>query len=161
MKIEYKNLYTHFVFTTLHREPVIPKKNRERIEKFITGVVKNYNCRLYAIYANPEHIHFFVSRAPNISEEYLADIIAESSEKFINKEKLVKGSFAWQETASAFSVSKREVDKVCKYILNQKEHHRKVTFKEEYDKFIEFYEKTLQILKYGNKVLVPHYNYLY
>jgi len=130
MKIEYNNLYTHFVFTTLHREPVVPEKNRERIEKFITGIVKNYNCKLYAIYANPEHVHFLVSRAPNISEEYLAGIIAESSEKFINKNKLVKGSFAWQETASAFSVSKGNVDKVCKYILNQKEHHRKVTFKE-------------------------------
>ncbi len=147
MKIEYKNLYTHFVFTTLHREPVIPEKNRERIEKFITGVVKNYNCRLYAIYANPEHVHFLVSRSPNISEEYLADIITESSEKFINKNKLVKGSFEWQTTASAFSVSKRDVDKVCKYILNQKEHHRKITFKEEYDKFIEFYEKTLKLPK--------------
>ncbi len=143
MKIEYNNLYTHFVFTTLHREPVIPEKNRERIEKFITGVVKNYNCRLYAIYANPEHIHFLISRAPNISEEYLADIIAESSEKFINKEQLIKGNFAWQTTASAFSVSKKDVDKVCKYILNQKEHHRKITFKEEYDKFIKFYEKTI------------------
>ena len=147
MKIEYKNLYTHFVFTTLHREPVIPEKNRERIEKFITGVVKNYNCKLYAIYANPEHVHFLISRFPNISEEYLADIIAESSEKFINKNKMVKGSFIWQETASAFSVSKRDVDKVCKYILNQKEHHRKISFKEEYDKFIEFYEKTLQTPK--------------
>lgn len=147
MKIEYNNLYTHFVFTTLHREPVIPEKNRERIEKFITGVVKNYGCKLYAIYANPEHIHFLISRAPNISEEYLADIIADSSENFINKENLVKGNFAWQKTASAFSVSKKDVDKVCKYILNQKEHHRKVTFKEEYDKFIEFYEKTLNTPK--------------
>ncbi len=143
MKIEYKNLYTHFVFTTLHREPVIPEKNRERIEKFITGVIKNYGCKLYAIYANPEHVHFLISRSPNISEEYIAEIIAESSEKFINKNKLVNGDFTWQKTASAFSVSKRDVDKVCKYILNQKEHHRKVTFKEEYDKFIEFYEKTI------------------
>jgi len=57
---------------------------------------------------------------------------------------LVKGGFEWQDTASAFSVSKSDVDRVCKYILNQKEHHRKVTFKEEYDKFIEFYEKTIQ-----------------
>lgn len=147
MKIEYNNLYTHFIFTTLHRLAIIPEKNRERIEKFITGVVKNYNCKLYAIYANPEHVHFLISRSPNISEEYLADIIAESSVKFINKNKLVKGNFDWQSTASAFSVSKSDVDKVCKYILNQKEHHRKVTFKEEYDKFIEFYEKTLNTIK--------------
>lgn len=144
MKIEYNNLYTHFIFTILHRQAIIPEKNRERIEKFITGVIKNYNCKLYAIYANPEHIYFLVSRAPNISEEYLANIIADSSLKFINNNKLVKGRFEWQTTCSAFSVSKRDVDKVCKYILNQKEHHRKITFKEEYDKFIKFYEKTMQ-----------------
>ena len=147
MKIEYNNLYTHFIFTTLHRLPIIPEKNRERIEKFITGVVKNYNCKLYAIYANPEHVHFLISRAPNISEEYLANIIADSSVKFINKNKFVKGNFDWQATASAFSISKKDVDKVCRYILNQKEHHRKVTFKEEYDQFIDFYEKTLYTIK--------------
>ncbi len=144
MKIKYNNLYTHFIFTTLHRQPIIPEQNRERIEKFITGVVKNYSCKLYVIYANPEHIHFLASRTPNISEEYLANIVTNSSEKFVNENKLVKGQFKWQESASAFSVSKRDVDKVCKYILNQKEHHRKVPFKEEYDKFIEFYEKTIQ-----------------
>ncbi|MCD4665025.1 MAG: IS200/IS605 family transposase [Bacteroidales bacterium] len=147
MTIEYNNLYTHFIFTTLHRQPIIPEKNRERIEKFITGVVKNYSCKLYAIYANPEHIHFLISRAPNISEEYLANIIEDSSTKFINENKLAKEDFAWQSTASAFSVSKKDVNKVCKYILNQKEHHRKVTFIEEYEKFIEFYEKTIQTIK--------------
>ena len=147
MKIKYNNLYTHFIFTTLHREPIIPEKNRERIEKFITGVVKNYNCKLYAVYANPEHIHFLVSRAPNISEEYLANIIEDSSRKFIIENKLANGNFNWQTTASAFSVSKRDIDKVCKYLLNQKEHHGKTTFTEEYEKFIEFYEKTIQLTK--------------
>ncbi len=147
MKIEYNNLYTHFIFTTLHRLAIIPEENRERIEKFITGVVKNYNCKLYAIYANPEHAHFLISRSPNISEEYIASIIADSSVKFINKNKFVKGRFDWQSTASAFSISKSNVDKVCKYILNQKEHHRKITFKEEYEKFIAFYEKTIHTIK--------------
>jgi REP element-mobilizing transposase RayT len=147
MKIEYRNLYTHFVFTTFHRIPLILEKNRDRIEKFITGVIKNYNCKLYAIYANPEHVHFLVSRAPNISEEYLAEIVADSSKNFVNENYLAKGNFNWQSTASAFSVSKSDVDKVCKYILNQKEHHIKVTFAEEYNKFIKFYEKTIKSVK--------------
>ena len=147
MKIQYNNLYTHFVFTTLHREPIIPERHRERIEKFITGVVKNYNCKLYAIYANPEHLHFLVSRSPDISEEQLANITAQSSQKFINENKLSLGVFKWQTSTSAFSVSKADVDKVCKYILNQKEHHKKVTFKEEYEKFIKFYEKTIEPFK--------------
>lgn len=147
MKIKYNNLYTHFIFTTLHREAIIPEKHRERIEKFITGVVKNYNCKLYAIYANPEHLHFLVSRSPDISEEQLANITANSSQKFINENKLSIGVFEWQTSASAFSVSKSDVDKVCKYILNQKEHHKKVTFQEEYEKFIDFYEKTIKPFK--------------
>lgn len=147
MKIEYNNLYTHFIFTNLHREPIIQENHRQRIEKFITGVVKNYACKLYAIYANPEHIHFLTSRSPNISEQYIATIVADSSAKFINENKLAKSNFVWQESCSAFSVSKRDIDKVCKYILNQKEHHRKLTFKEEYDNFIEFYEKTVQRIK--------------
>jgi putative transposase len=144
MKIEYNNLYTHFIFTTLHRLPLIVEKNRERIEKYITGIVNNNDSRLYAIYANPEHIHFLVSRSPKLSEENMASIVAESSERFINNNKLCDSQFAWQESASAFSVSKSDVDKVCKYILNQPEHHRKVTFSEEYDEFIKIYQKTLQ-----------------
>lgn len=147
MKIEYNNLYTHFIFTTLHRLPLIAEKNRERIEKYITGIVNNNDSQLYAIYANPEHAHFLVSRSPKLSEETLATIVAESSQRFINQNKLCENHFAWQESASAFSVSKSDIDKVCKYIFNQPEHHRKVTFAEEYDEFIKFYQKTLQLSK--------------
>ena len=143
MKIEFNNLYTHFIFTTLHRTPVIVEESRIRIEKYITGVVNNNDSQLYSIYANPEHVHFLVSRSPKLSEEILASIVAESSQKFINQNKLCKSSFAWQDSASAFSVSKSSIDKVCKYILNQPEHHRKITFAEEYESFIKFYQKTL------------------
>ena len=118
MKIEYNNLYTHFIFTTLHRLPVISETHRERIEKYMTGIVNNNDSRLYSIYANPEHVHFVVSRSPKLSEENLASIVSESSQRFINQNKLCYNQFAWQETASAFSVSKSDVDKVCKYIFN-------------------------------------------
>ncbi|MDD2279712.1 MAG: IS200/IS605 family transposase [Bacteroidales bacterium] len=144
MKIEYNNLYTHFVFITLHREPLIKAENRERIEKYITGIVNNNDCKLYAIYANPEHVHFLISRAPGLSEENIASIIAKSSSKFINDNRLCPHVFSWQQSASAFSVSKGDVDNVCKYILNQPEHHRKKTFHEEYDEFIQFYQKTIK-----------------
>ncbi len=144
MKIEYNNLYTHFILTTLHRLPLISEKHRERIEKYITGIVNNNDSQLYAIYANPEHVHFLASRSPKLSEENLASIVAESSQRFINENGLCDSQFTWQESCSAFSISKSDVDRVCKYILNQKEHHRKVSFLEEYEKFIKFYQKTLQ-----------------
>lgn len=147
MKIEYNNLYTHFILITKDRFPFIDDMNRDRIEKYITGIVNNNECRLYSIYANPEHVHLLVSRSPKISEELLATRIANSSERFINENQLSKGKFAWQQSASAFSVSKSDIDKVCKYILNQPKHHKKISFTEEYETFINFYQKTLDIRK--------------
>ena len=101
MKIEFNNLYTHFIFTTLHRLPLIAEKHRVRIEKYITGIVNNNDCRMYAIYANPEHVHFLVSRSPKISEETLATIVAESSQRFITENKLSDHPFAWQSRNTA------------------------------------------------------------
>ncbi len=144
MKVEYYNLYTHFILTTLNRSPLIEEKNRVRIEKYITGVVNNNDSKLYAIYANPEHVHLVVSRSPRLSEEMLATIIVDSSETFINKNGLSARKFAWQQSCAAFSVSKWEVDKVCKYVQNQPQHHKNVTFTDEFSSFIRFYEKGLR-----------------
>ncbi len=143
MKIEYNNLYTHFVFTTINRLPLITEQHRERIEKYITGLVNHRNCKMYAIFANPEHVHFLISRSPNVTEEWIATQAADLSEQFINENKLCVGQFQWQQSGSAFSVSKGDVDKVCKYILGQKEHHYKQTFAEEYDSFMKHYQQTL------------------
>lgn len=145
MKVEYNNLYTHFILITQNRHPfIIPEDNRIKIEKYITGIVNNTASKIYAIYANPEHVHFLVSRSPKISEEVLLTKIADSSKKFIIENKLCKGNFSWQDSAAAFSVSKSDIDKVCKYILNQPEHHKKATFQKEYDDFIKFYQQTLK-----------------
>ena len=142
MEIQFNNLYTHFVFTVRDRFPCISKIHRERIEKYITGIVNRHGCKMY-VFANPEHVHFLVSRHPDLSEKQLADLIAQASEIFINNNDLCKGRFYWQSSCSAFSVSKRDIDKVCKYILRQAEHHKKQTFAEEYDNFLKFYQQTL------------------
>ena len=147
MKIRYNNLYTHFIFVTVNRSPIITETNRQRIEKYMTGIINYHDSKLYAIYANPEHVHFLLSRSPQISEEHLASIVADSSERFINENKLSNGKFAWQKSAAAFSVSKSDVNRVCKYILNQPKHHKKVSFTEEYEEFITFYQKTINPIK--------------
>ena len=143
MRIEYNNLYIHFVLTTLNRMPIITEHSRCRIEKYITGIVNNNYCHLYAIYANPEHVHLLVSKSPNLDEESLITIISNSSERFINDNKLCTGMFLWQQSCSAFSVSKRDIPKVCQYILNQKEHHKKQDYSQEQESFLKFYQKTI------------------
>jgi len=143
MKVEYNNLYTHFVFTTLNRMPIILEKYRDRIEKYITGIVNNNGCKMYSIYANPEHVHILVSRSPQLDEESLATIIANSSEKFINDNRLCVGIFQWQQSCSAFSVSKRNIHELCLYIENQPEHHKTKSFAEEYEGYVKFYQQTI------------------
>ncbi|HEY2726671.1 MAG TPA: transposase [Parafilimonas sp.] len=144
MKIEYNNLYTHFILITHNRIPSIAEIHRERVEKYITGVINNNHSKLYSIYANREHVYFLVSHSPKLSEEVLINIIGDSSSKFINDNKLSQGLFEWQQSASAFSVSKSDIDKVCKYILDQPTHHKKITFTEEYQAFLKHYQKTLK-----------------
>jgi len=133
---------SHFIFATQNRLPLIGEKHRERIEKYITGIVNNHHSELYSVYANPEHAHILLSRSPHLSEEDTATIIVDSSTRFINENHLCKGSFSWQQSASAFSVSKSDIDKVCKYILAQPEHHKKVSFAEEHDAFLNHYQQT-------------------
>ena len=147
MKVDYNNLYVHFVFTTTGRLKLIREEHRDRIEKYITGIIKNHRSRLYAIYANSEHMHILISKTPGLSEDELATIIADSSASFINKNNLCVGVFSWQQSCAAFSVSKDDVERVCKYIFDQPEHHKKYSFEEEYQEFIKFYELTLRPLE--------------
>jgi REP element-mobilizing transposase RayT len=135
--------------------PLILEQFRIRIEKYITGIVNNNGCKLYSIFANPEHVHFLVSRSPKLDEESLATIIANSSEKFINDNRLCVGIFQWQQSCSAFSVSKRNISDLCEYIENQEEHHKKENYTEEYERFIKFFQQTIRkkpVEKLGNEV---------
>ncbi len=142
VRFEFKNLYVHYVMTVYKRAPMINGEVRSELEKYIQGIVKNNDGLVYAIYANPDHVHMLVSKSSDISDETLINRVAEASETLM-KEKFGIKTFRWQRTASAFSVSKSDIDKVCKYILNQKEHHKKITWEEEYQKFLYHYQKTL------------------
>ena len=111
------------------------------------GIVNNNGCKLYKIYANPDHVHILLSRAPQIDDENLATIIANSSEKFINDNRLSIGLFQWQQSCAAFSVSKRNIPALCNYIETQKVHHEKESYEEEHKKLLNFYQR-----KSGNQV---------
>jgi REP element-mobilizing transposase RayT len=144
MTVDYNNLYVHYVLNTSGKAKMIEEKHRNRIEKYITGIINYNKSKLYAIFANAEHLHILISKSPQISEESLVTIIADSSAEFINKNNLCRGVFSWQQSCGAFSVSKGHVKRVCNYILNQAEHHKKNTFEEEYAAFIRFYEETIK-----------------
>lgn len=132
----YTQIYIQIVFAVKGRQNLIPKEHRDEFHKFITGIVSNRGQRLFAIFAMPDHVHLLVSISPNVLISDLVRDIKVGSSKFINDKKWIVGKFNWQEGYGAFSYSKSHVDNVVKYILNQEEHHKKKTFKEEYLDFL-------------------------
>jgi putative transposase len=136
----YTQLYIQIVFTVKGRQNLISEMHREELQKFITGIVSNRNQKMLAIYAMPDHIHILIGFKPNMSISYLVRDIKAGSSKFINDSKWINGKFNWQEGFGAFSYSKSHLDNVVKYIMNQKEHHNKKSFKEEYLQFLKEFE---------------------
>lgn len=84
----------------------------------------------------PDHCHILVGLNPKDSISDLVRTIKSHSSKWVNETNLVKHRFQWQEGYGAFSYGQSQIPTVIQYVLNQKEHHRKKTFKEEYSDFL-------------------------
>ncbi len=136
----YSQIIVQFVFAVKSRDNLISSKNREELEKYISGIIENKGQKMLAIYAMPDHIHILVGMKPNISISDLVRDIKSNSSRFINESKWIRGKFSWQEGYGAFSYSKSHLDNVVKYILNQEEHHKKKKFKDEYLEFLDKFE---------------------
>jgi putative transposase len=128
----YTQIYLQIVFVVKGRQNLISENNREELQKFISGIVQNRGQKLIAIYCMPDHTHVLVGFKPSISISDLVRDIKAASSKFINEQNWIQGKFNWQEGFGAFSYGHWDLDKVAKYVLNQKEHHTKKRFKEEY-----------------------------
>lgn len=91
---------------------------------------------MLAINGMPDHIHFLIGMKPSCCLADLVREIKKSSNDFIKEKGFSKFKFQWQEGYGAFSYGHSALDNVITYINNQKEHHRKQTFKEEYKTFL-------------------------
>ncbi len=144
----YSQIYIQIVFTVKGRQNLIPEQHREELHKYITGIVQVRGHKMLSIFCMPDHVHLFIGYKPADSLSDLVRDIKAGSSKFINDNNWIKGKFNWQEGYGAFSYSKSHIDDVCKYILNQEEHHKKKSFKEEYHDFLEKFE-----IEYDEKYL--------
>jgi len=135
----YTQLYIQFVFAVEDRISLIGSKWEEELRKYITGIVQKNKHKMIAINGMPDHLHAFVGLHPTQSISDLMKVVKGGSSEWINNNKLVTGKFRWQEGFGAFSYSRSHIDRVYKYIMNQKKHHQKKTFIDEYvellDKF--------------------------
>ena len=136
----YSQIYIHVVFSPKGRQSLIEAKHREELHKYISGVVTNKGQKLLAIFCMPDHIHILLNLQPNVNTSDIVRDIKANSSRFINEQGWIKGKFNWQEGFGAFSAYGRQLDTVIKYILNQEEHHRKKTFREEYFELLKEFE---------------------
>jgi len=121
----------HIVFSTKNRSLVIIEENRERLCRYIWGIIKKHKCYLYRINGVEDHIHILTDLNPSIC---LADLIKDiklASSHWIKSNGIFPGFDHWQEGYSAFTHSIKEKDILIEYIKNQEEHHKKVSPRDE------------------------------
>ncbi|MPR35791.1 IS200/IS605 family transposase [Salmonirosea aquatica] len=127
----FSQMYIHVVFAVKGRANVIRETHREQVQRYITGIVQNRKAKVLAIYCRPDHIHILISINPTTLAADLVRDIKTNSTIFI-KEQGIARNFAWQEGYGIFTVSHSQKDTVYHYIINQAEHHRQRSFRDEY-----------------------------
>ncbi|MFA6249724.1 MAG: IS200/IS605 family transposase [Mucilaginibacter sp.] len=136
----YTQIHIQCVIAVKFRQALIQPDFKERLHQYITGIIRNNGHKLIAINGMSDHLHIFFGLRPDQSLSDLMRIVKGESSEWINKEKLTPAKFRWQEGYGAFSYSRSQIKAVAEYIANQEEHHRKLTFLEEYKNFLEKFE---------------------
>jgi putative transposase len=140
MSNTYTQIHIQVVFSVQNRDCVIQHTWKDELYKYITGIVQNNKHKLLAINGMPDHVHILLGLRPSQSLSDLMQDVKGSSSKWINEKSFVKGKFSWQEGYGAFSYSKTDVPKIIQYIRNQEEHHKKISFMEEYGNLLREFE---------------------
>jgi putative transposase len=135
-KMPYAQIWIHLIFSTKNREPLITKDIKPILLNHIRENAKSKNIYIDFINAEKDHVHVLISLGLDQSIAKVAQLIKGESSFWMNKNKISKYKFEWQDEYIALSVSNSGIEKVRDYIKNQEEHHRVRTFAEEYDLFI-------------------------
>ena len=119
-----------------------------KLYKYIWGILKNKKCHLYRIGGVDDHLHIVTHIHPTIAPAYLVKDIKIASSEYIKTEQIFPDFNGWQVGYGAFTYSISAKDNLIEYVKNQKEHHKKVSFRQEYiglleEHGIEFEEKYL------------------
>ena len=133
-------MYVQLVFAVKNREALLHKNIRNRVFEYISGIITGMKHKSILVNGVSNHIHILIGLHPSKSVSETVHAIKRSSSLFINKERLCRGKFEWQEGYGSFTYGRSQLDTVYNYILNQEKHHQKVSFREEYIEFLNKFE---------------------
>ena len=132
----YYQIYVQVVFAVKYRDAIISEEWRSKLLGVIGNLINETGCKTIIVNGVEDHVHCLLGLKPTISISDLMKVVKAKSSKFVNDNQLSKSKFNWQEGYGAFSYSRSQIDSVYKYIENQKEHHKRETFNDEYLNFL-------------------------
>ena len=134
-------MWTHLIFSTKDRYPFLSDKDsREQLHAYVATILRNHDCPTLQVGGPADHVHALFVLSKNCSIARIVHEVKRSSSKWIKTQRLEYRKFYWQSGYGAFSVSQSHVEQVRRYILRQEQHHRKVTFQDEYREFLRRYD---------------------
>ena len=128
----YTSLYYHIIFSTKNHEAWINVDIEERVWTYLGGIARKHRMTALQVGGIENHIHVLVLAKPKIAPRQIVQWLKGESSKWIHEEFPELSTFAWQDGYGIFSVSKSNVPDVIEYIKNQREHHAKQSFEDEY-----------------------------
>jgi len=128
----FSQIYIQTVFAVSGRLSLITQDFKEELHKYIAGIVRNKGQKLISINGMADHLHILIGLRPAMALANLVRDIKSDSSDWVNRRRLARGKFAWQEGYGAFSYGHSQLDTIIRYIQNQEKHHRRRSFEEEY-----------------------------
>jgi len=136
----FTQIYIQYVFAVQGRENLLRDHFREEVFKYMAGIIREKKQKPIAVNGTSNHVHVFVGLNPTMLISDLVRDIKNNSTNFINSNRWLPGRFSWQEGYGAFSYGHSQLDQVYQYIINQEQHHRKRSFREEYLELLKRFE---------------------
>jgi putative transposase len=140
----FTKLTYHVVYGTRYRRPTITEAIRERLYEYIGGIIRGKNGHLIEIGGVADHVHILANFSASIAVADTVRDIKANSAKWMNELGPLQERFEWQKGYGAFTVSISQVPVVQRYVQNQEEHHRRVSFEEEFVALLERHEITFE-----------------
>jgi putative transposase len=144
MSNTYSQLTVQTVFAVKHRQNIIAAQWRDELHKYLTGVLTNEGAKSLAVGGWKDHVHLLFGLPVTKSVSDLMRVVKSNSSKWVNEKRFISGKFQWQEGYGAFSYGKRDRNAVINYIMNQEEHHKVKSFREEYLDMLNEFEVVYQ-----------------
>ena len=129
-------ILVHLIYSTKNREPFLVEEIRDELHRYTAGILKELDSPALLINSVEDHVHIVFSLARTQTISTLAEQTKKSTSKWIKTKGAGLAGFHWQNGYGAFSVSQSNLDDVLKYVANQREHHRRKTFQEEFREFL-------------------------